>query len=347
MSGIKKWLVPPLIFLGAWAGVRYLLPVLLPFFLGGGLALAAEPLVSFAKRRLRLPQALASGLGVTLTLGLMGGILSLLGAFAVKELGALAESLPDLQQTADQGMKLMGDWLVSMTERTPEGVRPLLTKTALELSQSGTEMVSQVTKQVPGVLTGVVEKIPGSAIGVGTGLIAGYMISSRLPSLRSRIGEHLPESWNTRYLPAIRRVKEALGGWLKAQLKLMAVTWVIVSAGFMLLKVPFGPAWAVLVAVIDAVPMLGTGLALLPCGLVALLRGNGLRALGFTAIWAAAAGTRALLEPRLVGRHLGLDPLLTLGALYAGYRFWGVWGMILAPILAAAASAVTEKPASS
>ncbi len=347
MSGIKKWLVPPLIFLGAWVGVRYLLPVLLPFFLGGLLALAAEPLVSFAKRRLRLPRALASGVGVSVTLVLVSGILSLLGAFAVKELGALAGSLPDLQETADQGMRLMGDWLVSITERTPEGVRPLLTKTALELSQSGTEMVSQVTKQVPGVLSGLVEKIPGSAIGIGTGLIAGYMISSRLPSLRSWIENRLPESWNTQYLPAIKRVKEALGGWLKAQLKLMAVTWGIVSVGFMLLKVPFGPAWAVLVAVVDAVPMLGTGLALLPCGLVALLRGNALRALGFAAIWAAAAGTRALLEPRLVGRHLGLDPLLTLGALYAGYRFWGVWGMILAPILAAAASAVTEKPADS
>ena len=61
-----------------------------------------------------------------------------------------------------------------------------------------------------------------------------------------------------------------------------------------------------------------------------------LRAFGLLGIYLAAAVTRAVLEPRQVGKHLGLDPLLTLAALYAGYRLWGLPGMLLAPVLASA-----------
>ena len=342
-SGSKRWIVIPLIFLGAWAGIRWLLPVLLPFLLGGLLALAAEPLVAFSGRKLGLSRGLSAALGVSMTLALLVGLLSLVGAFAVKELGTLAAAVPDLQQTAKQGIQRIGDWMVSVTEQAPEGVRSLLTKTALDLSDSGTELLEGFTGRIPGVLTGVLGKIPGSAIGLGTGLIGGYMISARLPVLRQKLRQAVPERWRQQYLPTLRRVKEAVGGWLKAQLKLMSVTWGLVTVGFLLLKVSYGPVWALLVAIVDAVPMLGTGIVLAPCALAALLQGKTLRAVGFVALWGAAVAIRALLEPRLVGRHLGLDPLLTLVALYAGYRFWGVPGMVLAPILAAAASAATDR----
>ena len=122
------------------------------------------------------------------------------------------------------------------------------------------------------------------------------------------------------------------------------MTWALVTVGFLLLRISYGPLWAALVALVDAVPLLGTGTVLIPWALVEVLRGNYFMAAGLTGIYVATAVTRAVLEPRLVGRQLGLDPLLTLLALYAGYQIWGILGMIAAPMLATVVKTVAELP---
>ena len=132
-------------------------------------------------------------------------------------------------------------------------------------------------------------------------------------------------------------MKSALFGWLTAQFKLMTMTMMILMLGFVILRIPYAPLWAAGVALVDALPVLGTGTILIPWSVVCFLQQDGGRAIGLLGTYAVASLTRSVLEPRLLGRHLGLDPLVTLMALYAGYKLWGVGGMILAPMLAVAA----------
>ena len=89
-----------------------------------------------------------------------------------------------------------------------------------------------------------------------------------------------------------------------------------------------------LARLVDAFPVLGTGTVLIPWALVCFIQGEGARAVGLLGLYAVAALTRSAMEPKLLGQHLGLDPLTTLLALYAGYRFWGLPGMLLSPLLA-------------
>lgn len=325
-----------------WLGARYLLPLLLPFLAGALIALGAEPLVAFGQRRLRLPRGLSAGLGVTVTLVLLLALLSMVGAFFVRELGDLAGAVPDLENTARQSIVVLQDWLMGMAEQTPEGVRPVLQRTVLNFFDDGTALVEQVSQRVPAMVSSVISWVPDGALGIGTAILSAFLISGRLPKLREAMKQRLPESWNERYLPALKRMRKALGGWLKAQGKLALVTYGIVTVGFLILRIPYAPAWAALVALVDAVPMLGTGTVLVPWALVRLLQGAHFEAMGLLCIFGAAMMTRTALEPRLVGRQLGLDPLLTLLALYVGYRFWGLLGMIAAPILATAAKSVIQ-----
>ena len=338
-SYVKKPLILAAAFAALWLGVKYLLPVALPFLLGAALAVAAEPLVG--KVSARLPRAAAAGIGVTATLVGLAAVLSLVGAVVVREVGSLAGALPDLGNTARQGMLLVQDWLVGLSEQAPEGIRPALQRMVLNFFDDGTVLLEQVSQKVPGAVTTALGWVGNGAVALGTGLVAAFLISARLPKLKEELARRMPSSWTEKYLPALRRVRKALGGWLKAQLKLAAVTWGIVSVGFVVLRIPYGPAWAVLVALVDAVPILGTGTVLVPWALVCLLQGEGLRALGLLCTYAAAAIVRTVLEPRLVGRQLGLDPLVTLAALYLGYRFWGFLGLLLTPILASAAKSLT------
>lgn len=333
----KKLIFGAAAVLAVWLGGKYVLPVALPFLLGGLLALAAEPAVAALQRKLRLRRAMAAGVGVSVSLVLLAGLLYLVGALAARELTHLADAVPDLENTARQGLTTLRSWFTSLSDRAPEGIRPVLTRAVDSVFYDGNALVAQVTDRIPGVLTAVLSGVPSGALSVGTGLLAAFMISARLPKLKAAATQRLPASWHEKTLPLLKKVRRSLGGWLRAQGILSAVTWGIVAAGFLLLQVPNGLLWAFLIAVMDAVPMLGTGIVMVPWAAVSLLQGAHLRAIGLLCIFGAATVARSTLEPRLVGRQLGLDPLVTLAALYTGYRLWGFWGLLAAPILTAAA----------
>ena len=338
---LKKIFTAVAIFVAVWLGVRYALPVALPFLLGWGLALAAEPLV----KRLSgaVPRPVAAGLGVTATLAGVAGIGALLGAVAVRQVKNVTTVIPDLQNAVGQGMTAVQDFMVNLSQNAPESIQPLLQRTAQEFFSDGSVLLQQLTHNIPGAVGTALGWVGDGVLGVGTGILSAFLISARLPKLRTGLQSRLPKSWNEKYKPALLRVRRSLGGWLKAQLKLSAVTWGIVTVGFLLLRIPHAPAWAALVAVVDAIPILGTGTVLVPWAAVCLLQKESLRAIGLLCTYGVAAITRTVLEPRLVGRQLGLDPLATLAALYVGYRFWGFGGLLLTPILASAAKSLIEK----
>lgn len=341
-SSTRKILQAVGVFLALWLGVNYLLPVALPFLAGTLLALAAEPAVSLGVRRFRLPRGLSAGLGVTATLLLLMALLTLLVALGVRELENLTEILPDLQQSVSGWLTRLQDWLLAAAARAPEGIGSLLTRLVGKLFGSGSALLEQLAGHIPNILSSLLGWLPEGALGLGTGVLAGFMISSRLPKLKQDLTQRIPNSWKEKFLPALRRLGNALGGWLKAQLKLSGVTFLILTVGFLLLQISYAPLWAFLIALVDAVPMLGTGTVLIPWAVIELLQGEQLPAVGLLCLYAAAALTRSVLEPRLVGRQLGLDPLVTLVFLYMGYKFWGLPGMLLSPILAVTLKSLTE-----
>lgn len=331
----KKILPVTAVVAAVWLAGKYLLPAALPFLLGAGVALLAEPAVKVLAGKMN--RTAGAALGVSLTLSVLTGATLLLGAVAVQQVGRLANGLPYLTETARQSLSTVQQWLTGLTDRAPRQLRPLLDRTVTGLFSDGTVLIDQVTQRLPGAVGTAIGRVGSGLLGLGTGVVAAFLISARLPMLKARLSG-LPV-WQ-RLQPACLRVRTALLGWLKAQLKLCAVTWGIVSVGFLLLRIRGGILWAAVVALVDAVPILGTGTVLVPWAAVCLLQGESLRAIGLLCTYGAAMMTRTVLEPKLVGSQLGLDPLVTLAALYAGYRFWGFPGLLLTPILASAAKSL-------
>ena len=307
--------------LAAWVGIQYLLPIALPFLLGTGLALLAEPLTRLLHNRINLPRALAAGVGVSVTFLFCLMLLLLLGALLLRELAALAQVLPNLEQTARSGMGLLSGWLLDRISQLPPGIQTILARNITGIFSGGSAMLDDLVKYLLGLT-------------LGTAIISSYMISCRLPNLKLRFAQYFRRS--TPFLEGFRRVRKAIGGWFLAQLKLCGVTWGLLTLGFLVLGIRYALLWGILVALVDALPVLGTGAVLIPWSLISFLESNNARALGLLGLYAIVALTRSVLEPRLVGKQLGLDPLLTLACLYAGFRLWGVAGMIFAPLLAVA-----------
>ena len=339
MSFLRKYLFLACALLAVWLTVRYALPVLFPFILGGMLALSAEPAVRFVTGRWHLPRWAGAGIGVSLTMIVLAGLLWLLASLLVKEVGLLAQALPDLQDTAQQSMDILQNKVAALSQRMPAGLGKFVSDSITSFSGSSSALLEQTALRIPGMLSSAVGKLSQGLIGLGTGVVSAFLISSRLPQLRHTLHKKLPSGWDTTVVPSLQRARKALGGWLKAQGTLMLITYGIVCAGFLLLRISYGPVWALLIAFVDAVPMLGTGTILLPWALICLLQGQPLQALGLAGIFGICTIVRSVLEPKLIGRHIGLDPLVTLFSMYAGFRFFGFWGLIFAPMAAAAVKA--------
>lgn len=324
------------VFAVLWLTVKFLLPLLSPFLLGALLALAAEPMVRFLCRRARMPRAVSTAVGVSMAFCFLALLLLILCAFALRQLKALAGVLPDLEETAKAGLTLVQTRLLELAAHAPKGIRPLLEDNVRTLLADSGSLLGKLTAWLLGLAGSLLAHVPDSALGLGTAILSAFLISAKLPRIRKWLCQRIPNEQLRSALETARRMRKVLLRWLLAQCKLMSITFAIVAAGLTLLRIPSSFLWALLVALVDALPILGTGTVLVPWSVVCFLQGDTPRALGILGIYITAALTRSMLEPKLLGKHLGLDPLVTLIALYIGYRLWGVGGMILAPLLTVA-----------
>ena len=327
----KSFLLLLVGFLLIWFGIKFLLPIILPFLLGTLLAIGAEPMVKRLSKK--IPRPAAAAIGISTTLALLICILILLTAVLVREISLLANAMPDLNQAAQSGMHALEGFLLRLSDRMPSGIRPLASQTVTGFFNNGSAIVQQLLQRLPSLASSLLGWIPGSAIALGTGILSGFMVSARLPKIKGWLGRLRSIAAVKQYLPVIKQIRTVLAGWLKAQLKLIILSFLIVGTGLLLLRVPYAPIWAFLIALVDAIPILGTGTVLLPWALVCLLQGQSVKAIGLVGIYIVAMLSRSVLEPRLVGKQLGLDPLITLIALYIGLQLWGIVGMLLSPIV--------------
>ena len=136
--------------------------------------------------------------------------------------------------------------------------------------------------------------------------------------------------------PVLLRCKQHLCGtllrMLKAYLILLLITFLQLFLGFFLLDIEQPLLWATVLALLDFLPFIGTGLILIPWGIFELLTGRGALGAGLLILFAILTLVHNLMEPKLVSSSIGLHPLATLLAMYAGLRFFGFSGLLLAPV---------------
>lgn len=342
-SGNRKYSSILLTFFLVWLAIRFFLPLFSPFLLGTILALSAEPMVRFLHKKLRVPRPVSSGIGVAMSFTLLAMVLLCLCAFLIRELGSLGSILPDLGQTAKTGFSLVRNWLLQLSSHTPEVLQPVLQQNVNRFFSDSAALLDKTISYLLGLAGTLLTQVPDSALTLGTALVSAFLISAKLPRIRRNLLRRIPRERLRSLLNALKRIRRILGAWFTAQCKLVGVSFIILFLGLVILQIPYALLWAAVICLVDALPVLGTGTVLLPWSLICLLQQDTPRAIGLASTYVAVTLTRSMLEPKFLGHHLGLDPLVTLIALYVGFRLWGIGGMILAPILAVIAIQLTTE----
>lgn len=332
-----------LAFISVWLAIRFFLPLFSPFLLGTLLALSAEPMVRFLHKKLHVPRSISAGIGITMAFSLLAMALLCLCALLLRELGSLGSILPDLGQTAKNSFSLIRNWLLQLSSHTPKSLQPVLEQNVNRFFSDGAALLDKGIGYLLGLAGSLLSHIPDSALSLGTAFVSAFLISARLPGIRQYLLRRIPRDALRSLADTCRRIRRIFWNWLTAQCKLVGVSFVILFLGLVILRIPHALLWAAVICLVDAFPVLGTGTVLLPWSLVCLLQEDTARAVGLVSIYVTITLTRSMLEPKFLSRHLGLDPLITLIALYVGFRLWGIGGMILAPILTVVTIQITAE----
>lgn len=335
MSGKPKFQKILLISAAVVGGI-FLLPLLLPpalpFLIGLLLALLAEPGVRTLGAKTRLPRWACSLLCVGALLLLCGTALYALARVLFGELSALTEHLPELLARLQTSAEQLRDWLQSLISRLPQRTAQSLQRQLASAFDNGSFLMQSLSGRLVGTVSGMLSRMPGTLLGTLTALLAAFFTSASLPQLRALAENKLPKARLERLSAVRTRLRKTLGGWLLAQLELSGIACVLLCTGLLILRVDYWLLLGVVIALVDALPVLGAGAVLIPWALAAFLQQDATRGIGLLILYGCVWVMRTALEPKLVGSKVGLHPLASLAAFYVGWRLMGAAGMILFPI---------------
>ena len=321
---------------------RYLLPWCLPFLIAALVASLLEPIVLRWQRTLNFRRGFSS-LVLTLTLlFLLGGLLSLLWTTLLSQLDALLSAAPaffDALPEAAEGLLARLERSGALRSPWLEG---FLRERLLHAVSDADSLLRALSARAVSALTAAASALPGVLLAAATCVLAIFFTSASYPALHAAPGKLLPP----KTLAALRRLRsgaaDSLARWLRAQAMLSCVTFFELLLGFLLMRQRYALLLALLITLLDALPVFGTGTALVPWALFTLLFGFPPWAIVLLALHLCTLITRNTLEPKLISAQAGLPPVASLFAMYLGYCAFGVAGMILFPFFLLLVSQVAK-----
>ena len=315
---------------GACLFFGYLFKWLLPFLIALITAAALQRPTAFLTGRLRFTRSFAALLLVLLVYGLTGVILALLVSLAMSSMQTLLARLPVLLPAILDALQGLRAKCIALLQHLPAAVSGPLLHLA-ESAFSGLSTPSIQPEAMLETMRSAAISVPAVVVFLVTLTISTYYFTRDFPRIRAFLAIQLPP----RAAEGLRRLtaylRQTLKRWFRAAGILMLLTFLELTAGFFLLGVPRPVSTAAQVTLIDALPIFGTGTILIPWALYLLLMGERFRALTMGLLYGVVTLVRNIMEPRILGRHIGLDPLLLLICFYLGYRLLGPIGIIVFP----------------
>jgi sporulation integral membrane protein YtvI len=309
------------------------LPYISPALVALVISMVLEPLIKQLIKRIRIKRAFAGTAVIVLVLALVFAMLWAILLKLAKEFSGLIVSLPDLLQG-------LYDDVTSLSASAGDLYSWLPFKLDFDISEIAARFIDWALVQAQDIAQGFVKNavstaatLPGGLMFVLTMMLSTYFLIVHRDQYIDFFKRNFPQKWHESIASAKNYMFFALIGYVKAQLIIMTILFVILLAGFLLLGVKYSYVIAFIVALFDALPVLGSSMILLPWAAYMLLNGNYFLGMALIALFLICSGARRLIEPKIISSSIGANPLLTVMAMYAGLKAIGLSGLILGPIL--------------
>ena len=302
----------------------------MPFVIGWIISMIANPLVRLLERKLKLVRkhgSMITIIGVLAAVILVG---YLAGAKLVSETVNLIESLPQMYENSKADFEEIGDNLQILYNRLPSDVQKNIFNVMEDLSGYISGVVQAIGEPTFEAAGNFAKNVPGTLIAIIMCILSAYFFTADRDNIIEMMRRNVPEGvWN-RCSGVMSDLKHVVGGYFKAQFKIMGVVYVILIIGLWILKVDYVLLVALLIAFLDALPFFGTGTVLGPWAILKILSKDYSMAVGLIILYLVTQLVRQIIQPKIVGDTIGMNPLATLIFMYIGYKFSSIIGMIIA-----------------
>lgn len=315
-----------------WLVGKWLFPFVIAFFTA---AMLQRP-VRWLTGKTRASRGFLSSVLVVGTVLFVAGVTALLGWWLWRSVVGFLGN----EELVARFSAALTDTMAALKERLTAWSMRLSPATRAALQAAFGNLLSSDGGLVSGWLGTAASDVLAFAANQIPGFLFGFVIWV-MASVFLTVDYHRVTAFFMRQIPAHRQplaqeIRQLFSGTilqlLRAYGRLMLLTFAELTAGLLLLRIPYAPLWAALIAVVDILPVLGVGTVLVPWGVISLLIGQPAVGAGLLVLYVVITVVRNAVEPHWIGEKMGLPPLVTLVCLYAGWQVAGLAGVVLAPL---------------
>ena len=303
--------------IAAFLFFKYLFVALLPFLISWGAAFALRPAVNFVSRKTRIPIKAVSVVLTMLCVFIGLGLIALFSFFAIKEAWEFFSSLASDERVIDILAKITNPIGALFGDSEASNALTEHIGSAIE------EGISGLVARLVSLLSDIAASIPGVLFFILITVIASIYFALDIDRINAWIKGILPKNCVSVGVKYVR-----------SYLIIMGITFVVILAGLLILRAENAILLSVIIAILDLLPIIGVGTVLVPWSIAQLLLGNTGMGIGLIILLVVHEFVRQVAEPKIIGKNLGVHPIVSLLLLYVGYSVLGLVGILFVPLLA-------------
>ena len=300
-----------------------------PFLIGILIAVAVERLVNFFIVKFKWPRKLVGTILVILVYLLIAAIFGLIITALVGEAMEISKNIPTIYEESKIEYNAIYKSIIDFMDNTPDTV-------SNSIYELGLQLLAKLTQYATNIVNGVIDFImfvPNIIIYVIITFLATLFLVTDRRTITRYLTDILPNELVKKVSNVVIKSFKSLGSYLKAMCIMIGITFIELLIAFLILKQPYPLTLALIVAIVDALPILGTGTVLIPWAIYSAITGNIGMGIALLVVYLVITVVRQLLEPRIVSENIGVHPFITLLAMYIGFKIFGLFGLIVGPVV--------------
>lgn len=314
------------IVLGVYLGFRFILPLILPFVVAYILSWIVRPVTEFLYKKVRIPRIIAGSVSLLLLFAILSTVIFYLGNILIKQAINLVRNIPAY-------LNILAGKLDNICSSCDELLGLAAGSVRTVVDDHILNIVDKVKKDIVPGITARTFQFAARTVGfIGILLIifiSAALIIKELPEIKLKYKNS--DIYND-LSKVTSRLADAGVAYFRSQMLIMVLIAVCTVTGLVLIKNEYALLLGLGIALLDALPVLGSGMILIPWSVISLINGNIYAAAILITTYLFCQIIREVLEPKLIGSRIGIKPLYTLISMYIGLRLFGVTGFILGPV---------------
>ena len=312
---------------------KYAIGFLMPFLVAYVISAMLRPLARLIEKRTKIKYKIASLLVVIFFYCTVGAIVFVICAEIFSFSRSMIMKLPGFYSST---LEPMLKTLLGGSLKLPDDFDPTIASALNSVSSNLLGYVGNVVAWISSAIGSYVStfamSLPSLVLKIIFSIVSSFYFTADYDHIHGFIRKQFGDEGLDKFDAARRAIRDIIFSYIKSYAIILGITFVELTVALLILRIPGAVLFALLIAVFDILPVVGTGTILIPWAVVELINGRYGMAIGLIITYIVIFIIRNIIEPKIVGEQVGLHPLVTLLAMFVGTMLFGVIGLFGIPI---------------